>query len=162
MSTDRTERLFSYGTLRLEAVQLATFGRRLEGESDQLPGYTLTLLEIKDASVVQTSGMTHHPMLVRTGCTQDLVDGTVFAITPAELQHADVYEVSDYRREAVVLASGLSAWVYVDARPRPIRPDSKAGREADRVNRWRAPDYDGGYGTATIRLRWRRSPTRSA
>jgi len=117
MPADRTERLFSYGTLRLEPVQLATFGRRLDGEPDRLPGYTLTLLEITDASVVQTSGMTHHPMLVPTGRPQDLVDGTVFAITPAELQHADAYEVSDYRREHVVLTSGLSAWVYVDARP---------------------------------------------
>lgn len=116
-SADRTEHLFSYGTLRLESVQLATFGRGLDGTPDRLPGYTLTLLEITDASVVRTSGMTHHPMLVRTGRSQDLVDGTVFAITPAELQHADAYEVSDYRRERVVLASGLPAWVYVDARP---------------------------------------------
>jgi Fe2+ or Zn2+ uptake regulation protein len=42
------------------------------------------------------------------------------AITPAELQHADDYEVDAYRRDRVVLASGVSAWVYVDAAsPRP-------------------------------------------
>lgn len=117
MSVDRTELLFSYGTLRLEPVQLATFRRRLDGKPDQLPGYTLTMVEITDAAVVQTSGMTHHPMLVRTGRPQDQIDGTVFAVTAAELQHADAYEVSDYRRECVVLASGQPAWVYVDARP---------------------------------------------
>jgi hypothetical protein len=47
---------------------------------------------------------------------QNFVAGTVFAITPAELRHADAYEVADCRRERVVLATGLSAWVYVDAR----------------------------------------------
>jgi orotate phosphoribosyltransferase len=40
----------------------------------------------------------------------------VFAITAEELQHADDYEVAAYRRDRVVLASGISAWVYVDAR----------------------------------------------
>jgi len=113
---DRSERLFSYGTLRLEPVQMATFGRRLDGQTDRLPGYVLSRIEIRDAAVVRTSGMTHHPMLVHTGQPQDLVDGTVFAITPAELAHADAYEVADYQRVRVGLASGLTAWVYVDAR----------------------------------------------
>lgn len=116
LSTDRTEYLFSYGTLKLEPVQIATFGRKLDGTPDRLPGYTLTLLEIRDAAVVRTSGMTHHPILVPTGQPQDLVDGTVFAITVKELRHADSYEVVDYRRERVTLASGLSTWVYVDGR----------------------------------------------
>jgi hypothetical protein len=31
--------LFSYGTLQLEAVQLATFGRKLNGAADGLPGF---------------------------------------------------------------------------------------------------------------------------
>jgi hypothetical protein len=31
------------------------------GKLDRLPGCTLTLLEITDASVVQTSGTTHPP-----------------------------------------------------------------------------------------------------
>jgi len=117
---DRTEFLFSYGTLRLEPVQRATFGRTLDGQPDQLPGYTLTLLEIQDPAVIATSGMTHHPILVRSGRPQDLVDGTVFAITPAELLHADAYEVADYQRQRVTLASGLAAWVYVDARSAEI------------------------------------------
>ena len=110
------EHLFSYGTLRLEAVQRSTFGRTLDGRADRLPGYVLTLIEITDAAVVATSGQTHHPMLVHTGRPQDLVDGAVFAITPAELAQADAYEVADYKREHVILASGQQAWVYVDAR----------------------------------------------
>jgi hypothetical protein len=37
----RTEFLFSYGTLQLEAVQMATFGRQLTGTSDALRGFEL-------------------------------------------------------------------------------------------------------------------------
>ena len=48
---------------------------------------------------------------LRAGASQDLVDGTVFAISPEELRHADSYEVADYRRERVTLASGPSVWV---------------------------------------------------
>jgi len=113
---DATEYLFSYGTLQLTGVQLDTFGRVLDGTPDRLPGHALTLLEIRDAAVIRSSGKTHHPMLVHTGRPEDLVDGTVFALTLAELRHADAYEVSDYRRERVLLASGRSAWVYADAR----------------------------------------------
>jgi gamma-glutamylcyclotransferase (GGCT)/AIG2-like uncharacterized protein YtfP len=124
-STETTERLFSYGTLQLESVQRDTFGRTLAGAKDALPGYTLTLLEIHDAAVIRSSGKTHHPMLVFTGRDQDRVDGTVFALTPEELRNADTYEVADYRRDRVTLASGVSAWVYVDARqPRGLTPNS--------------------------------------
>lgn len=115
--TTATEHLFSYGTLQLEAVQRSTFGRRLQGQLDRLPGYRLEQLLIRDTAVVATSGKTHHPILVRTGATaSDAVEGTVFAITPAELAQADAYEVADYKRERVTLASGKEAWVYVDGR----------------------------------------------
>lgn len=110
------EPLFSYGTLQLEAVQLSTFGRRLAGQPDRLPGYRLESIEIHDAEVVRTSGLTHHPMLVRTGRADDAVAGTVFLLTAAELARADAYEVAEYRRVRAALASGGSAWVYADAR----------------------------------------------
>ncbi len=45
-TTEDLEHLFSYGTLQNEAVQLATFGRKLVGEPDTLLGYRQTLLEI--------------------------------------------------------------------------------------------------------------------
>lgn len=126
-----TEQLFSYGTLQLEAVQLATFGRKLDGHSDRLPGYRLEQLAIQDLAVVATSGKTHHPIVSPCNAPVDGVDGAddvegvegvegaVFAITPAELAHADAYEVADYRRDRVTLASGLQAWAYVDARFAP-------------------------------------------
>ena len=112
-----SERLFSYGTLQLEPVQLATFGRRLAGAPDALPGYERAWLEVADAGVVSTSGMTRHPIARYTGRADDLVEGMVFDLTPDELAQADRYEVADYRRIAVTLRSGLHAWVYVDARP---------------------------------------------
>lgn len=107
--------LFSYGTLQQEEVQLATFGRRLEGRVDTLPGYATSLLEIKDADVIATSGKTHHLLALPSGNQADEVAGVVFKITPEELAAADTYEVSDYKRVAVRLKSGLEAFVYVAA-----------------------------------------------
>lgn len=108
------ELLFSYGTLQLEAVQLRTFGRRLIGRPDRLPGYRKELLEITDPAVVGASGKTHHPIVVHSGESADGVDGVVFEVTAEELARADAYEVTDYRRDRVMLASGLQAWAYLD------------------------------------------------
>ena len=107
--------LFSYGTLHQEEVQLATFGRLLEGRVDALPGYATSMFEIRDAEVVKTSGKTHHFMARPSGNPADQVPGVVFRITPAELAAADTYEVSDYKRIVVRLKSGLEAFVYVGA-----------------------------------------------
>jgi gamma-glutamylcyclotransferase (GGCT)/AIG2-like uncharacterized protein YtfP len=108
-------KLFSYGTLQLENVQLATFGRRLAGQRDELAGFAQTEVAISDPAVVAASGKTHHPILSFTGRLADRVSGTVFEVTDAELAQADAYEVDDYRRVVVTLASGAKAWVYVDA-----------------------------------------------
>ena len=54
-------------------------------------------------------------MVIRTGDPQDRVPGTVFVITTDELAAADRYEVSDYRRVSVVLASGTEAWSFIRA-----------------------------------------------
>ncbi|HZX69687.1 MAG TPA: gamma-glutamylcyclotransferase [Rhodanobacter sp.] len=115
-----TEYLFSYGTLQVAAVQLATFGRRLAGRPDRLDGYRRELLRIDDAQVVATSGASHHPIVHDSGNPDDSVSGTVFRISAAELAHADAYEVDDYRRVAVTLASGTRAWVYVRAAPNSL------------------------------------------
>ncbi|MCM3011968.1 hypothetical protein M3583_25235, partial [Bacillus subtilis] len=53
-----SEHLFSYGTLQLDQVQLATFGRKLDGHADAMPGYAMTMLRIDDPDVVATSGRT--------------------------------------------------------------------------------------------------------
>lgn len=115
MSASYDQRLFSYGTLQLPAVQQATFGRLLHGDADALVGFRRTLVKIDDAQVVATSGQTHHPIVEPSGDGADRVDGTVFAISADELARADAYEVDDYVRVEAVLASGGRAWVYVKA-----------------------------------------------
>ncbi len=102
-----------YGTLQLPEVQLDTFGRLLSGEDDVLPGYRLEWVEIDDDRVAQLSGLDSHPILRRTDDPRDRVFGRVLALTPEELDAADEYEVSLYRRVSVQLASGIRAWVYV-------------------------------------------------
>jgi len=114
-----TELLFSYGTLQLEAVQMATFGRPLAGTSDVLQGFEVIPLKIEDATVIAVSGKAQHTMARFTGRAADVIAGTVFAVTPEEIQSADRYEVAAVKRVAVVLQSGVCAWVYVDARDAP-------------------------------------------
>jgi hypothetical protein len=117
--TSSHELLFSYGTLQLEAVQMALFGRPLAGTSDVLRGFAVVLLKIEDQSVVAVSGQSVHNMVRFTGCASDAIPGMVFALTPDDIQHADAYEVAAVKRVAVVLQSGTRAWAYVDARNAP-------------------------------------------
>lgn len=109
------EVLFTYGTLQYPEVQRDTFGRLLEGEEDVLTGYTIDYVEIEDPRVAEVSGATAHPMLRETGNLHDKVVGMVVWLTADELEAADEYEVSLYRRASVTLASGRAAWVYVPA-----------------------------------------------
>jgi gamma-glutamylcyclotransferase (GGCT)/AIG2-like uncharacterized protein YtfP len=111
----RTELLFSYGTLQLPEVQRATFGREVPGHRDAIVGYELQYVTITDPHVVATSCSDRHPILRPTDRVDAHVDGMVFAISEAELTAADKYEVDDYRRIAVPLRSGATAWVYVFA-----------------------------------------------
>lgn len=71
------------------------------------------MIEIKDEAVIAKSGLTHHPILKHTSNNTDCIKGSVFAITKEELHQADEYEIDDYKRIAVQLASGKTAWVYV-------------------------------------------------
>ena len=112
--------LFSYGTLQQPGVQLSTFGRRLEGYKDELPGFEPSLVRIEDPQVVAASGKTHHANVAFNGRNDSRVRGTVFEITDVELAAADQYEqLAAYKRVAVTLVSGKLAWVYVDARSAP-------------------------------------------
>ena len=106
------ERLFSYGTLQLEDVQKALFGRILVGAKDKLTSYQIKDLRIKDPLVIEKSGTDIHPILVFTGNSTDIVSGTVFEISTEELKKADDYEVEDYERVSACMASGNEVWVY--------------------------------------------------
>ncbi|MBC7768568.1 MAG: gamma-glutamylcyclotransferase [Phycisphaerales bacterium] len=107
-----SERLFSYGTLQQENVQLATFGRLLTGATDELIGFKQEMVEIADPDVLAKSGERFHPIVTHTGNDADRVAGTMFEISAAELAAADRYEVQDYERTQAQLASGKTAWVY--------------------------------------------------
>jgi len=114
--------LFSYGTLQQADVQRATFGRLLAGTADALLGFEQALIAIEDAAVVATSGKRHHPIVRPTPDAGARVPGTVFEVSDAELAQADRYEVAAYRRVAAPLASGRTAWVYIDVRHAAANP----------------------------------------
>lgn len=96
------EKIFSYGTLQFENVQIANFGRKLDSCKDVLSQFEL-------------SGENIHPMITYTGNPENQVIGTVFEISFEDLIQADSYEVSDYKRIKVQLDSGEFAWAYVNA-----------------------------------------------
>lgn len=105
--------LFSYGTLRQPEVQIANYGRLLEGEADVLAGYRLAPVAIADPDVVRISGRAVHTIAVASGQFDDRIEGVVFALSEAELAATDAYETDAYARVEVTLESGRSAWVYV-------------------------------------------------
>ena len=110
------ERLFSYGTLQLESVQIDTFGRKLDGRSDAVVGYEVTLIPIRDEAVVAELGETHYRNIRFTGDQADVVEGLVLEVSEEELVEADAYEAdADYVRVVVRLRSGIDAWVYLSS-----------------------------------------------
>ena len=106
------ERLFSYGTLQNADVQLATFGRLLDGAPDELVGFRQEAHEVADANFLAKGGSRLQLIVVRSGNAGDRVRGSAYMLTAAELAAADTYEPSAYRRIETVLASGARAWVY--------------------------------------------------
>lgn len=107
-----TQRVFSYGTLRQPEVQAALFGREVDTVDDSLAAWRLEWLTITDPDVIAASGSDRHPIL-RRGEVGDSVEGAYLVIEDAEFPAVDAYEVSDYVRIEVTLASGVVAWVYV-------------------------------------------------
>jgi hypothetical protein len=97
--------------LQWPQVQIATFGRLVRGRPDALTGFRLGALAISDAKVVETSGAAIHAIASPTGDPRDRIEGVLFAISAAELEAADRYEVDAVRTE-VTLASGAKAFVY--------------------------------------------------
>ena len=117
--------LFSYGTLQQEAVQLSTFGRRLDGHPDELVAFDRATLTIRDPEFVARSGTADHAIVRYTGRADSRVAGMVLELSDAELAAADGYEPAGYTRVPARLASGKRAWVYADAtapRVPPVAP----------------------------------------
>ena len=99
------EKIFSYGTLQKDLVQVATFGRELSGTKDKLVGYVLTQ---------ENKARLQHASLKYTGVPSDIVEGTLFEVSSNELFQADDYQVlEDCVRVKEDFTSGQRAWVYV-------------------------------------------------
>jgi hypothetical protein len=113
------ELLFSYGTLQLESIQLANFGRTLQGRTDSLPRFVAAPLPIEDPAIVEELGQTHYTIAQYTGIDTDEIRGTVYELTSDELEKADAYELPEYQRVPVILASGTRCWVYADVEHLP-------------------------------------------
>jgi len=107
-----TERLFSYGTLQTEPVQLSIFGRRLEGKPDALLGYRLESVQVQDPNFLAHSDATQRNVTY-TGNSSDVVEGSVLTLTEKEIELSDAYEPVEYKRVQVRLRSGVEAWVYL-------------------------------------------------
>jgi hypothetical protein len=106
--------LFSYGTLQEVSVQVATFGRVLRGEPDELIGFKASSIPIEDPDLAARAGRTHFANATFDGSGR--LAGVVFEVTDEELTAADGYEkAAGYVRIGAPLASGKRAWVYVEA-----------------------------------------------
>ncbi|MFT4028570.1 MAG: gamma-glutamylcyclotransferase family protein [Protaetiibacter sp.] len=107
-----THRVFSYGTLRQPEVQVALYGREVPTIFDRLLEFRLDWVIITDPEVIRTSGSDRHPILLR-GEPEDFVEGAYLELSDDELAATDDYEVDDYVRGPVLLASGVEAWAYL-------------------------------------------------
>ena len=103
--------LFSYGTLRQADVQRSVFGRELAEEPDLLRGFEVRQIQLGDGR----GGVATYPILRRAADPSREVAGAALAIRRHDLAPADAYEGRAYRRIEVVLGSGRTAFVYVDA-----------------------------------------------
>ena len=98
-----THHLFAYGTLLDKEVQHGVFSRPLGGLKDELSSYRISDFKVAD----------RYPTINHTGNKQDVIKGEVYALTPDELEIADLYEGDAYERIEVELGSSKKAWVYI-------------------------------------------------
>jgi hypothetical protein len=95
---------------------MSIFGRLLQGQPDELPGFEQSSLTIPDPQFVAKSGKAVHAIVKFNGRTDSCVRGIVFEVSNAEHAKADQYEPMSYKRISTMLASGKQVWVYADAR----------------------------------------------
>jgi hypothetical protein len=118
------ELLFAYGMLQSPDVQQLLLGRTVDGVPDHLPGFVRTVTTIEDAGLVAASRSARHPVAVLSVEGDTSVPGTVYRLTPADLATLDARSAPEVHRVRLSLASGLTAWTYVDRHYRPAPPRS--------------------------------------
>jgi gamma-glutamylcyclotransferase (GGCT)/AIG2-like uncharacterized protein YtfP len=106
--------VFSYGTLQMPRVQQELLGRQVRMTDDVLLGYDTVPVQIDHPDVIEFSGSSTHLGLV-PGAPDARIAGKLLHVTEADFPAFDEYEGDEYRRIAVTLESGASAWVYVKA-----------------------------------------------
>ena len=92
-----TQKLFSYGTLRLENIQRTVFGHTVDGVPDAVVGYRLKQITITDKDAIAISGTDQHTILDASGNDADQIEGMVLSLTAHDLAMADKYEDAAWR-----------------------------------------------------------------
>lgn len=96
------EKLFIYGTLIDQEIQKEVLGRITKTIPDVLRGYEKSEIEIEGEK---------YPLIAPNPLGR--VEGLVIEVTKDEFRRIDEYETDVYKREMIVLESGLLAWVYL-------------------------------------------------
>ena len=92
---------------------MTLFGRTLRRSKDELDGYRVEKLGIKDQSVIEKSGTEWQPILIFVGLPSAIVQGMVFELSEEELIQVDLFEVDDYSRKKGLTKSGMEVWIYI-------------------------------------------------
>ena len=114
------EKLFSYGTLQKDKVQLELFGRLLNGSKDVLNGYRLSSIEIKDETFLSKGEQEYQLTAIPSNDDTDIIEGMMFEISKQELLIVDDYEPDNYKKIELPLQSGNEAWIYIAAVDSPL------------------------------------------
>lgn len=96
------KKLFVYGTLMDKKIRGTILGRMAEGVPDTLNGYVKSEISIKGEI---------YPLIVLNA--GGIIKGLVIEVTRDELRRIDEYETDAYKREKIILESGIPAWVYI-------------------------------------------------
>ncbi|MBN2484675.1 MAG: gamma-glutamylcyclotransferase [Bacteroidales bacterium] len=98
------ERLFIYGTLRIQNLRKKLTGREITSfGTDSLSGFRL--------SKIYSEGQ-YYPIIIDDSSSKQIIEGEIIEVTVSELKKLDCYEGSFYKRRKVVLNSGIVAWAY--------------------------------------------------
>lgn len=99
---ENKEKLFVYGTLTDQEIQKKIFSRNKKTIPDVLNGYEKSEIEIEGEK---------YPLIVPNSLGR--VEGSVIEVSKDEFKKIDEYETDVYKREMIILESGLLAWVYL-------------------------------------------------
>jgi gamma-glutamylcyclotransferase (GGCT)/AIG2-like uncharacterized protein YtfP len=95
-------KLFAYGTLLDQKIQIELFGEKISGTMDSISGYRVI-------QGVKIEGI-DYVTLIRD--KNNTVVGKVYNLTDKQLKIVDEYETSSYERILIKTNSGIDTFVY--------------------------------------------------